>query len=208
MSILYPGNDVPLHYLSLTSLSLVFLLLLLVAAPLTTPEEAQAFLTSMRDKRKASKVAPPPNLSAGGMDAWYMQQKERERETARRRQEAESLLRGYRMGFTPGQETPSIGRKSAPARTRSLSEKATSMNKVGEAMADPDSDIYERTTLGVQRLSIGGGGPNDTPSKKSATPDEAAIDPAIRQKPMAPPAKTEWRDFVEPGTYISCIMYA
>jgi hypothetical protein len=157
----------------------------------------------MRDKHKVSKGAPPPNLSAGGMDAWYMQQKAREREMLRRRQEAESLLRGYRMGFTPG--TPSKERKAAPARTKSLSEKATSMNKVGEAMADPDSDIYERTTLGIQRLSIGG---NDTPSKKSATPDEAAIDPAIRQKPMAPPAKTEWRDFVEPGTYLLALMHA
>ena len=71
----------------------------LVTSPLTTPEEAQAFLASMRDKQKAAEAIgkPPAHLTADGMSAWYLQQRQREKEMRLRRQEAEQLLRGYRM---------------------------------------------------------------------------------------------------------------
>ena len=138
------------------------------------------------------------------MDAWYLQQKRRETEMKQRRQEAENMLRGYRSSYIPN----AAGREmKGPARTKSLSEKATSLTKVGEAMADPDSDIYEKSTLGIQRLIIDEyvaiDGDVKLPSgadageEKILVSPEAAIDPAVRQKPVP----TEWRDFVEPGKY-------
>lgn len=71
-----------------------------VTSPLTTPEEAQEFLRTMRKQQRdfssLKQHKPPSNLSADGMDAWYLQQKQREQELRKRRQEAEALLRGYR----------------------------------------------------------------------------------------------------------------
>ena len=69
-----------------------------MSSPLTTPEEAQAFLAAMRDKthRRDNTHKPPSNLTADGMDAWFLLQRQRERELRQRRKEAEDLLRGYR----------------------------------------------------------------------------------------------------------------
>lgn len=67
----------------------------------TTPEEAAAFLAAMRDKSRGGvRVQPPSNLSADGYDAWFSQQKEREKEMKRKRQEAEALLHGYRSSLS------------------------------------------------------------------------------------------------------------
>jgi hypothetical protein len=69
------------------------------SAPLTTPEEAKAFLAEMRKQTKEHEDIhkPPSHIStADGMDAWFSQQKQREKELRKRRQEAEALLRGYR----------------------------------------------------------------------------------------------------------------
>lgn len=73
------------------------------SAPLTTPEEAQAFLASMRDKshqRDDQYHAQQQQYSgnADGMDAWYSAQRQREKDLRERRREAEALLRGYRGG--------------------------------------------------------------------------------------------------------------
>ena len=67
-------------------------------SPLTTPEQAQAFLAAMRDKQHQREFShkPPSNLSADGMDAWYLLQRQKERELKERRKEAEAILRGYR----------------------------------------------------------------------------------------------------------------
>jgi hypothetical protein len=56
-------------------------------------------LAIMRDKQKAADVihVPPAHLTVDGVNAWYLQQKERERLERERRKEAEALLRGYRM---------------------------------------------------------------------------------------------------------------
>lgn len=71
---------------------------LVVGSPLTTPEEAQAFLAAMRNKSQEREIShqPPSHLSADGLDSWYMQQRKREQELRERRKEAEALLRGYR----------------------------------------------------------------------------------------------------------------
>lgn len=81
-------------------------------APLTTPEEAQAFLNLMRDKshQRFEYHQPPTHLSADGMDAWYYKQKQREKELRERRREAEEILRRYRGG------RESIGRFSIDGR--------------------------------------------------------------------------------------------
>lgn len=108
----------------------LFTYMLIASSPLTTPEEAQEFLRSMRKAQKDGtgiSHKPPSNLSADGMDAWYIQQKQRELELRKRRQEAEALLRGYRM--------------SANSMPRTASMKAafgSPMSNVSEALDDPD----------------------------------------------------------------------
>ncbi|KAL7561486.1 hypothetical protein ACA910_010997 [Epithemia clementina (nom. ined.)] len=70
-------------------------------APLTTPEEAQAFLTTMREaQHKRERLhQPPSNVSADGMDnAWFLRQRKEEQELRNRRREAEAILRNYRGG--------------------------------------------------------------------------------------------------------------
>ena len=57
----------------------------------------------MRNKSQEREFVhkPPSNISADGMDSWYMQQRKREQELRLRRKEAEALLRGYRgYGFS------------------------------------------------------------------------------------------------------------
>jgi hypothetical protein len=72
---------------------------------------------------------PPSNLSADGMDAWYLQQKQRELEMRKRRQEAEALLRGYRMAALP--------------RGTTLKTFGSPMSAVSEALDDPDcNSVY------------------------------------------------------------------
>lgn len=70
------------------------------AAPLTTPEEAQAFLAAMRDKQHERRMLhnPPASIGADGVSAWYNQQRKRDEELRRKRKEAEELLRNYRGG--------------------------------------------------------------------------------------------------------------
>lgn len=75
----------------------------MTCSPLTTPEEAQAFLAAMRDKQHQREIThkPPSNLSSDGMDAWYLMQRQKERELRLRRKEAEAILRGYRGCVDP-----------------------------------------------------------------------------------------------------------
>jgi glutathionyl-hydroquinone reductase len=66
---------------------------------LTTPEEAQAFLASMRDKSHEREYLHQHSITVDdGMDSWYLQQRKRERELRQRRAEAELILRSYRGG--------------------------------------------------------------------------------------------------------------
>jgi glutathionyl-hydroquinone reductase len=52
----------------------------------------------MRDRQHHRELShrPPTAISADGMESWYFQQKQRERELRQRRREAEAILRGYR----------------------------------------------------------------------------------------------------------------
>jgi glutathionyl-hydroquinone reductase len=52
----------------------------------------------MRDRQNQREVShkPPSTMSTDGMESWYLQQKNREREMRQRRREAEAILRGYR----------------------------------------------------------------------------------------------------------------
>lgn len=86
--------------LSSFSLSLTLRFHTVCSAPLTTPEDAKAFLASMRDKSHQREFShqPPSNLSADGMDTWFLQQRQHQKELRERRREAEELLRGYRGG--------------------------------------------------------------------------------------------------------------
>jgi hypothetical protein len=139
----------------------VFLLLPVVCAPLTTPEEAQAFLNLMRDKshERFECHQPPSTLSSDGMDAWYHKQKQREQELRERRREAEQMLRGYRggresfgdgysnnsRGGTPrgmtGMTTPRDGVMGFTA------EPMSAISQLSEALDDPHSFKHAQVNL-------------------------------------------------------------
>ena len=62
-----------------------------------TPEEAQAYLTTVRTiKNKHEKPTPPANLKAADLNDWYAQQRQRELAERKNREEAEAFIRGYR----------------------------------------------------------------------------------------------------------------
>ena len=199
-----------------------------MTVPLTTPEEAKAFLASMRDKIKASNGGAPTNLSSDGMDAWYRQQKDREKEMRQRRSEAEALLRGYRMTMSQHrnsnhQRDTSSKVSLSPVKSR-LFDKTANMTSIDETMEDPDnSDAYYRT---VGKLKINDPANDDNDEEEGNTPQddakkkkkkwsrpEAPLDSSSskQQQPVPTPAKpmvpneTEWREFVEPGELDVCV---
>jgi hypothetical protein len=133
-----------------------------VNVPLTTPEEAQAFLATMRDKSKTLQTAspkPPADLSGAGVDAWYMQQKQRELDMRKRRQEAESILRGYRATYD-GMATPGGNHRDnnneflSPSGGRYMSVSPGIRAMMRETIEDPDSDVYEQRQRATGRLTI------------------------------------------------------
>lgn len=64
-----------------------------------SPEEAAAFLSEQRSKRKSYVLpSPPNNLSSADLNDWHSLQRQRDLEERKRREEAEAFLRGYR-GF-------------------------------------------------------------------------------------------------------------
>lgn len=171
----------------------------------------------MRDKIKASNASAPSNLSADGMDAWFFQQKQREQEMKRRRQEAEALLRGYRMTMshdrsTKGQKENRLAGSLAPVRNR-LFDKG--MATVTETMEDPNSDAYETK---VGKLNIQEKNDLESPKAVNESGDkrpvltplraEPTVDPAVKQRAVPTPARpmvpdeTAWREFVEPGEWL------
>ena len=132
-----------------------------VNAPLTTPEEAQAFLADMRDKSKMSQIVPkkpPADLSGAGVDAWYMQQKKREKELRKRRQEAEALLRGYRATYdakgTLHGGDDECHASALPVGRHMFGAMGLGRATVRETMEDPDSDVYESEGRVIGRLKI------------------------------------------------------
>lgn len=88
---------------SCTGSFLIYIRYIVCSAPLTTPEEAQAFLAAMRDKQHQREIthrgASTGATTTDGLDTWFYQsQKLRDKELRQRRLEAEALLRGYRGG--------------------------------------------------------------------------------------------------------------
>ena len=112
-------------------------------SPLTTPEQAQAFLAAMRDKQHQREFShkAPTNLSADGMDAWYLQQRQKERELRLRRKEAEAILRGYRGTANPYM-TPTnadMSESNLTETTASESEAVFTYDHVVETPVNPSS---------------------------------------------------------------------
>ena len=74
-----------------------------------TPEEAKAFLAGQKEAAKKGVIqpTPPAGLSGGELDGWYTQQRQRDLDAKKNRDEAESILRGYRMSHQPRGGRPS-----------------------------------------------------------------------------------------------------
>jgi putative glutathione S-transferase len=188
---------------------------------LTTPEEAQAFLAAMRDKSHQREVShqPPSNVTADGMDAWFLAQKQRQEEMRQRRREAEQLLRGYRGGGGPDLISPgggrARGRYSLPGNygqtttTTTTSQFTPSSAGASETLDDPDSfkqrskrfdflSAAERTDRVVEDEEK----KTDSPGIKAAA---VATQHASSTDSLCTPSEvsdvTVWRDFIssEPG---------
>ena len=188
---------------------------------LTTPEEAQAFLASQRNKLKETNAGPPAHLSADGIDAWYMQQRNRDKEMRRRRNEAEAMLRGYRMtmshgkqggGSNPEKDDPAT---LSPVRNRLFE---NHMTDIDETMEDPDSEAFERrigklTMKEAEEKEDGGDAEKTTSGPEGSTEENGVVDKgktdksggvavAGKAKPTSlaePSSMVQWRGFVEPG---------
>jgi len=79
-----------------------------------TPEEAKAYLDSVRIiKNKQEKPTPPTNLSSADLNDWYSQQRQRELTLRKNKEEAEAFLRGYRSTMTYGGGPPSPSRRGS-----------------------------------------------------------------------------------------------
>lgn len=167
---------------------------------MTTPEEAQAFLAAMRDKSHQREIlhVPPTHLSADGMDAWYLQQRKREKELRERRKEAEALLRGYRGTG----ETGTTGRMSLGTPL------GTPRSALSESLHDPlrMSLHLDNSKEGEEKAEEGGTSGWSSPSaeeKKSDEKDLSWLNSSIDNKgkerragpqpPALPPPATESR---------------
>lgn len=191
-----------------------------VNIPVTTPEEAHAFLAIMRDKSKVPHTTakpPPSDLSGAGVDAWYMQQKMREKELRRRRKEAEALLRGYRATYDgkniPGREGEDDWNHAAQGGRYSYGSNGVRII-IRETMEDPDSDGYHNDARVIGKLNIAETrgeesmpqlGPhvknvqpvsrdipeqdNDGSNIRTAMRIETTINPALKQSSVPTPAK-------------------
>lgn len=70
-----------------------------------TPEEAQEYLSKLRKiKKERTKPTPPTNLKSSDLNDWYSQQRQFELQERKKREEAESLLRGYRAKYENGSD--------------------------------------------------------------------------------------------------------
>jgi hypothetical protein len=152
------------HSLAVASLPLLLLLnhydyfSVVASAPLTTPEEAKAFLAEMRKQtQEREDIHKPPShiATADGMDAWFAQQRQREMELRRRRQEAEALLRGYR-GQVDESTLPANREKSKRSSYGSLASTYPSAGGAGtrspagsESLDDPRNFAFKKAVLSL-----------------------------------------------------------
>ena len=106
--------------LSLTRSIIIIIILHILPvsmAPLTTPEEAQAFLATMREAQHTRERShqPPSNLSVDGMDVWFLRQRKEEQELRNGRREAETILINYRSGNQNGSNNNNNGNGNSRA---------------------------------------------------------------------------------------------
>ena len=168
-----------LSNLSLTRSIIIIIILHILPvsiAPLTTPEEAQAFLANMREaqhKRERSHQ-PPSNLSA---DVWFLRQRKEEQELRNRRREAETILHNYRSGNQNGNNGNGNSRASWDNKSSSTPRHSSAGSEHGnDTPTDPNDDTeshiaadYARTTAALfatQPLTTKG------PSRSSSLPDQ------------------------------------
>jgi hypothetical protein len=93
----------------------------------------------MRDKQRQSGIEhkPPVTVSAAGVDAWYMIQRQREQEMRKRRIEAAELLKGYRMPYqSDGTDRSGFGGSFSPRYRRS---RASFGDALSESLTDPSN---------------------------------------------------------------------
>jgi glutathionyl-hydroquinone reductase len=195
---------------------------------LTTPEEAQAFLAAMRDKQHQREKLhqPPTHLSADGMDAWYLQQRQRERDLKERRREAENILRNYRGGGSgsymsptngiPGHHQPSHGHGGGGGITPTLPEEdVTESTTTFQYDEDPvliveekkDSDYHQtsadhhsasaRHHAALANYNGGGGVRMASPDLAIETANYSSSNRAMMMGEHGEPVEeTIWREFV------------
>lgn len=204
----------------------------MVHSPLTTPEEAQLFLASMRGKshQRESLHNPPSHLSSDGMDAWYLQQKQRERELRERRKEAEQLLRGYRGSYDgcglprtpytpddeafPGPAGSAVRRDSHPAQPHGFAKLNLGYELEQEGLAqdleEEKKDEEAKDSLRrKKRLSTGTKGTSQSPSESEE--QETVWRDLISSAPDAkfPPAAGRYHlycSYACPGSHRALIM--
>jgi glutathionyl-hydroquinone reductase len=181
----------------------------------------------MRDKTHRRDVShqPPTHLTADGMDAWFLQQRQRERELRQRRKEAEELLRGYRAttidttGFHQKEGRYSLGTPSSMY-SESLHDPdkmnlAYDLEKEGEGKydegakedgAEPDDEgrggrppMAKSASNGkLTALSAWSPTPDEKKSEDRQSSRDALIPPQVTASRSESPARPEtvWRDFI------------
>ena len=98
------------------------------------------FLAAMRDKSKKEdwEHSAHSHGTTDGMDAWYMLQRNREKELKQRRQEAEQLLRGYRGQYISDGFSPAFSpRRERPGR-------ASFSHTLSDSLIDPQTTEKRR----------------------------------------------------------------
>lgn len=122
------------------------------------------FLAAMRDKSRKEEWEhkPPANLTADGMDAWYMMQRKREQEMRLRRQEAEQILRGYRGPYF----SDDVSQAWSPRSQRKS--RSSFGHTPSESLLDP-SQIEKRRQSTMPRLEHNYDG-DDTPQGSNGVP--------------------------------------
>jgi len=188
-------------------------------SPLTTPEEARAFLAAMRDKSHQREFLhkPPTNLSSDGMDSWYLQQRQREKDLRQRRKEAEAILHGYRG---PGDSVSVGGQRMSLGTPRSHLMESESLHdpvnlqfqleKEGEEKDNDNgklrpgssksgssrtSSFWSEEKKAEDDLSSSRSSPAGNPSNSSRLPRVKTVPSQISSGSEYVP-ETIWRDFI------------
>lgn len=167
--------------------------------PLTTPEEAQAFLAAMRDKQHERNMLhnPPSMVGADGVSAWYNQQRKRDEELRKKRKEAEEMLRNYRGGRA------SYGGASVCSRTTSRAghwddDCTFTSNRVDDDRShiriNSIEDISESLHYPVKRQQQHQESHQE--EEEYDRGDEKKADDNLREDAQGEPPITVWRNFI------------